>query len=118
MKNNKIKNSFAEKYQEYLSAPCLRFLLFMLIIETMFFATTPYGNWRESFYAIIVVLVVVLSDVCLVWGLQNQTSDKHINEYNSFRVVVNNNAKHALLGGIIVFVAAVLVAIILRRELL
>lgn len=118
MKNNKFKNSFAEKYQEYLSAPCLRFLLFMLIIETMFFATTPYGNWRESFYTIIVVLVVVLSDVCLVWSLQNQTSDNHINEYNSFGVVINSNARYSLLGGIIVFVAAVLVATILRREIL
>lgn len=118
MKNNKFKNSFAEKYQEYLSAPCLRFLLFMLIIETMFFATTPYGNWRESFYTIIVVLVVVLSDVCLVWSLQNQTSDNHINEYNSFGVVINSNARYSLLGGIIVFVVAILVATILRREIL
>ena len=118
MKINKFKNSFAEKYQEYLSAPCLRFLLFMLIIETMFFATTPYGNWRESFYTIIVVLVVVLSDVCLVWSLQNQTSDNHINEYNSFGVVINSNARYSLLGGIIVFVVAILVATILRREIL
>ncbi len=107
LKKPRTTDSFYQDYIVYISQPCRRLLLLVLVINTVFLLTTPYGDWHEALWTILTLLVYMYGNVRVLRNLRAEQPKKP-KCHDADKRIMHMNAKLAIVGSLAVFVAYLL----------